>query len=232
MPSAQRTWRSSRCSPRARKIGTVTSSCARQSATIARPKNRRRPGVHLGGHVRRPRRGTPARGTAPASGCAGCRATSSRSGRARPRRRTSSRRRPTAARRRRCAGCGRAARRDAPPGRCPGSIAGRGRAGISAPSNRPARASAHRDGGARNRRRRVEEPDRRAGRRPGGAPGGAGPHQLGPVPIERRQDLEGRQRGRREDVADRRGERATNLQWSTVTWVVPELDMAGSVSRS
>ena len=64
-----------------------------------------------------------------------------RPGRARPRRRTSSRRRPTAARRRRC-GCSSGGRaRGAPPGPCPESTAAAGRAGISLPSKRPARAS-------------------------------------------------------------------------------------------
>ena len=61
-------------------------------------------------------------------GCAGCRATSSTPGRARPRRRTSSRRRPRAARRRRCGGSLRAARRAARPARCPGSTGAGGRA--------------------------------------------------------------------------------------------------------
>jgi hypothetical protein len=38
-PSARLTWRSSRCSPRARKIFVVKSSCFFQSLIVSRPKN-------------------------------------------------------------------------------------------------------------------------------------------------------------------------------------------------
>ena len=111
----------------ARKIFVVKSSCFCQSSMIGRPKKPCRPRVHLAGHllgdlqehrvavdgqlevalvVQRHRR---------------------RPGRARPRRRTSSRRRRTAARRRRCGCSFRPARLAWRPDRCPESTAAGGR---------------------------------------------------------------------------------------------------------
>ena len=82
-----------------------------------------RPGVHLAGNLFGDLQEQRGAGESRASGSAGCRATSSTPGRARPRRRTSSRRRPTAARRRRC-GCSSPPGRPAsPPAPCPGSTA-------------------------------------------------------------------------------------------------------------
>ena len=50
-PSAWRTWRSSRCRPRARKIFVVKSSWRRQSSMIAPAEEALRPRVHLAGHL-------------------------------------------------------------------------------------------------------------------------------------------------------------------------------------
>ena len=104
-PSAWRTWRSSRCRPRARKILVVNVELLLPVVDDRAAEELRRPLVHLAGDLFGDVHEHADRDGWPASGCAGCRATSSRPGRARPRRRTSSRRRRTAARRRRCECC-------------------------------------------------------------------------------------------------------------------------------
>ncbi len=100
-----------------------------------------RPAVHLAGHLLGGATGTRGRGGSRASGSAGCPATSSTPGPARPRRRTSSRRRPTAARARRCGCLPRRWRGVWRPGPVPWIHWRRRSAGISLPANAPSLAS-------------------------------------------------------------------------------------------
>ena len=85
-------------------------------------------------------------------------------------------------------------------------------AGMSAPSNRPARASADADPGAGDDAVGVEEANRRPRRRPGGAARRPRPHQLDAIAIERRERLDGGQRRRCEHIAVGRQRVTAQLQ--------------------
>ena len=203
MPSASRTWRSSRCRPRARKILVVKSSCWRQSAMMGRPK---KPCAHW--FI------SPATSSATSQedGVPGDRQLEvalvvERHGidlaRARPRRRTSSRRHPTAARRRRCGGRSRCCAFGRAAGPVPW-IHWRFEIGRDlAPVEVAVAGVLNPDARARDERLGIEEGDALPAALPRQSPRDAPCHQLAPVAVERRQDLQRLKRRRGVDLGVR-----------------------------